>query len=145
MIRIPYYETSNFALSNFSAHKIVFDAVEYPTVEHAFHAQKFSDETLRMQIRSCGSPLEAWTLARELKARRRNDWNNVKVGILTELIRAKIQQHTEVKDALLATGTEEIIEINPNDAFWGNGKDGTGLNHTGKILMLFRDELVAEL
>lgn len=141
MVNIPYYETSNFVFSNFSAHQVNYKGISYPTVEHAFHAQKFEDKNLQNQIRDCGSPLEAWSLARELKPQRRSDWNDVKVAILTELVREKISQHQEVKDALLATGKDEIIEVNPNDDFWGSGVDGNGQNQTGKLLMLIRSEL----
>lgn len=143
MIAIPYYETSNFCFSNFSAHTVEFKGILFPTAEHAFHAQKFSEE-MREQIRSCGSPLAAWEMARELKPQRREDWNDVKVEILTDIIRSKVNQHQEVKDALLATGSEDIVEVNPNDDFWGNGADGNGQNHTGKILMKIRTELATQ-
>lgn len=140
-VNIPYYETSNFCFSNFSAHSVVFDGQSYPTVEHAFHAQKFDDPTLVEQIKTCGSPLAAWELAQKLKPQRRSDWNEVKVGILADIVRAKVNQHVDVKKALLDTGEREIIEINPNDDFWGNGADGSGQNQTGKILMEIRSEL----
>jgi len=35
---------------------------------------------------------------------------------------------------------EQMIKI-PCDDFWGNGKDGKGQNHTGKILVRIRKEL----
>ncbi len=141
-IKIPYYETSNFCFSNFSAHAIKFKGAIYPTAEHAFHAQKFDDTNLREQIVKCGSPLDAWELARELKPQRRTDWDNVKVGILTNIIREKVRQYPEIETALRETGDKEIVELNNNDDFWGTGADGKGQNNTGKILMTVRDELV---
>jgi ribA/ribD-fused uncharacterized protein len=143
MITIPYYETSNFCFSNFSAHAVEFNGIKYPTAEHAFHAQKFSNKEVCERIRNCGSPLAAWELAHELKPQRRQDWDDVKVEILTEIVRSKVSQHPEVKNALLATGSEDIVEVNPNDDFWGNGADGNGQNHTGKILMKIRKELAS--
>ena len=134
MITIPYYETSNFVFSNFSAHTVKVGGVQYPTVEHAFHAQKFDNEQLREQILHSGSPLAAWKLAHELKPQRRADWDSVKVAVLTDIIRAKVSQHSDVMSALLATGDEEIVEINPNDDFWGNGADGNGQNQNRKAL-----------
>lgn len=141
-VKIPYYETSGFCFSNFSAHAIEFQGVKYATAEHAFHAQKFDDTKLREEIVGCGSPLAAWELARKLKPQRRADWNDVKVGILTDIIREKVRQYPEVRTALEETGNREIIEVNENDDFWGTGADGNGQNHTGKILMKIRDELV---
>lgn len=141
MIKIPYYEASHFVFSNFSAHQVVYLDVTYPTAEHAFHAQKFVDADVRERIQQCGSPLEAWQLGTTLKDEQRPDWNEVKVSVLTDIVRQKAAQHSEVRDALIASGGEEILEVNPHDSFWGSGADGTGQNTTGKILMSIRDEL----
>lgn len=72
---------------------------------------------------------------------RRTDWDDVKVGILEDIIRRKAQQNPDVEEALLMSGDQIIAEVNPHDDFWGTGPDGNGLNHTGKILMKIRDEL----
>ena len=141
MIQIPFYETSGMVLSNFSAHRIEYEGVEYPTVEHAFHAQKFGEGSVKERITRAGSPLVAWELGRKYKPERRADWDDVKVGVLTELVRAKATQHDEVANALILTGEEEIVELNPDDSFWGTGPDGNGDNHMGKILMRIREEL----
>ncbi|AKM80189.1 TPA: DUF1768 domain-containing protein [Candidatus Saccharibacteria bacterium] len=141
MISIPYYETSYFIFHNFSAHAIKIDGVIYPTAEHAFHAQKFESEELRSRIVACPSPIAAFTLGKELKPQHRSDWNEVKVDVLTNIIRQKALQNPDVKEALLRTGVEEIVEVNPKDSFWGSGADGKGWNYTGKILMKIREEL----
>lgn len=140
-VKIPYYESSNFCFSNFSAHTVKYNGVTYPTAEHAYHAQKFFRKNLCDKIKQCGSPLEAWELARKFKPQRRIDWDDIKVEILTDIIRAKVDQHKEIKTSLLATGNREIIEINENDDFWGSGPDGNGQNNTGKIYMRIRSEL----
>ena len=62
---------------------------------------------------------------------------------LQSIILEKVKQHAEVRDALIATGDEEIVEENPDDDFWGTGKDGRGENQTGKILMRIRNELLS--
>lgn len=141
MVSIPYYETSNFVFSNFSAHSVRIDGLVYPTVEHAFHSQKFTNPKLREKLRQAESPLAAWQMARKYKDERRDDWDVVKLQILKDLIREKVSQHIEVRNALLATGEDLIIEQNPNDDFWGSGADGEGLNNMGKILMEIRSEL----
>ncbi|MBP9667895.1 NADAR family protein [Candidatus Saccharibacteria bacterium] len=140
-VKIPYYETSGFCLSNFSAHAIKYQGVVYQTAEHAFHAQKFDDTTLREQIINCGSPLMAWELGQKLKSKRRADWDDVKVDILSDILREKVKQYPEVKIALQATGTRKIIEVNEENDFWGCNADGKGQNNMGKILMKIRDEL----
>jgi len=143
MIKIPHYETSYFLFSNFSPHRVVYKGVSYPTLEHAFQAQKFLDEKTRNEIKDASSPLSAFKLGRKLSGKR-EDWSKIKLNIMYELLKEKVTQHDEVREILLNTGDEEIIEENPNDNFWGNGKDGKGENHMGKVLMRIRDELKAE-
>ncbi len=65
----------------------------------------------------------------------------MKVDVLTNIIHQKALQNPDVKEALLRTGGEEIVEVNPKDPFWGSGVDGNGWNYTGKILMKIREEL----
>lgn len=141
MIKIPYYENSYFALNNFSAHTIKYNGIFYPTAEHAFHGAKFDDEKIKEEIRNTTSPLEAFELGKKYKLLRKTNWNEIKVNILYEILKEKVKQHEEVKKVLLSTNEEEIVEDNPNDDFWGNGKDGSGQNQTGKILMKIRVEL----
>ena len=141
MITIPYYETSFFALHNFSANAIEIDGTTYPTAEHAFHALKFDDPRIREKIVNSSSPVTAFHLGKKYKPQRRADWDDIKVGVLEDIIRRKAQQNPDVKEALLLSGDEQIVELNENDGFWGSGADGKGMNHTGKILMKIRDEL----
>ena len=54
---------------------------------------------------------------------------------------AKFQTHADIRATLLATGNEEIIENAPGDFYWGCGKDGSGQNKLGEILMAVRDLL----
>lgn len=49
--------------------------------------------------------------------------------------RKKFETHLEIRDLLLGTGEEELIESAPNDYYWGCGKHGTGQNKLGHILM----------
>lgn len=139
MIKIPYYETSNFVFSNFSPHSLKMYGIVYPTVEHAFHAAKFEDEKIKDEIKNAISPLEAFKLGKRYKSLRKKDWDEIKVKTLYEILSEKVKQHEEVKAVLLATDNEEIIEDNPHDDYWGNGKDGKGQNQAGKILMKIRD------
>lgn len=75
--------------------------------------------------------------------KRRSDWQDVKVDIMTELVRAKADQNEDVKVCLIKTGNKHIVENSPWDTFWGCGKDGSGNNQMGKILMKIRDEILS--
>ena len=61
------------------------------------------------------------------------------------VVRAKFEQHAEIREVLLGTGDAEIIENAPGDYYWGIGSRGTGKNMLGIILMEVRAELRAEL
>lgn len=47
----------------------------------------------------------------------------------------KFSQHEDLKQKLLATGNRKIIEHTKNDNFFGDGGDGSGQNHLGRLLM----------
>lgn len=53
----------------------------------------------------------------------------------------KFETHRALRDLLLSTGHEEIVENAPGDYYWGCGADGTGKNMLGKILMEVREAL----
>jgi ribA/ribD-fused uncharacterized protein len=60
---------------------------------------------------------------------------------MLQACRAKFLAHNDVKELLLSTGDEELIENAANDYYWGCGRSGTGKNRLGEILMRVRDEL----
>jgi len=90
-------------------------------------------------IRNAESPREALRQGRNIRPR--SDWNEVKFGVMRKVIWAKFTQHESLKQLLLSTGEEELIEDSPIDRVWGCGKDGTGANWLGKILMETREKI----
>lgn len=77
------------------------------------------------------------------KVKLRPDWDNVKVHIMTNLIRKKFYKEP-FRSQLIATGSQEIIEGNDwGDHFWGVCM-GFGENQLGKILMRIRNEIKEE-
>jgi ribA/ribD-fused uncharacterized protein len=132
--------------SPFSAHQIELDGVLYPTVEHAYHCQRYEDTYIREEIRQARSPMLAWEVSQRNKSRQRRDFNETKVQVMESLCRMKMEQHTDVREALIASGSQRIVKhivSGPSvDGFWDDGTDGTGRNETGKIWMRLRDELM---
>ena len=62
-------------------------------------------------IRQARGPLEAGRLARETyQAARDPDWGSKKVDVVEEILRAKLAQHSEAREALQKSGHEEIVE-----------------------------------
>ncbi|GAG79482.1 unnamed protein product, partial [marine sediment metagenome] len=68
----------------------------------------------------------------------RDDWEDVKLDIMIKLVKAKFDQHEYLRKLLLQTDNKKLIEASPRDYFWGEGKDKTGKNYLGRILMNLR-------
>lgn len=139
-----YWFSSAFdPLNNWSAHAVKLWDMHFPTVEHGYHYRKFA-ETLpdvAALVVAAPSPWAAMQIERQHSEHRRRDWQNVKVEIMLQLVRAKAAQHEDVRECLMATGTKHIYENSPWDDFWGCGADGAGKNQMGEILMRVRDEI----
>lgn len=146
-IPILFYGTKDHygCFSNFSAHWIKLDGKSWPTTEHYFQAQKFVGTEHEDKIRGAASPKNAATMGRERKRPLRADWELVKDGVMRRAVRAKFEQHEEIRQILLDTGDAEIIENAPGDYYWGIGTRGDGKNMLGIILMEVREELRAEV
>jgi N-glycosidase YbiA len=127
--------------SNFSNHPIEINGRVYPTVEHFYQAMKFRDFEYAEKIRRASSPMEAKRLGRTRKLTVRDDWEQNKVDVMRQAIREKFRLNTQLRDILLSTGDEELIEAAPYDEFWGSGRTGEGQNWLGRILMEVRSEL----
>jgi N-glycosidase YbiA len=127
--------------SNFSAHGFELDGKYWPTSEHYFQAQKFAGTPYAEQTRLAKSPTIAARLGRSRKYPIRSDWEQVKDDIMRQAVRRKFDAHPDIRETLLATGDNPIIENAPGDYYWGCGKDGTGRNMLGIILMETRAAL----
>lgn len=122
-------------LSNFYRAKVQLGQLYFPSVENAYHAAKTINVKERAQFIYC-SAKRAKQLGRKITLR--NDWANIKLQIMENLVLQKFTHHLVLKNKLLNTGNVELIEGNWwNDTFWGVCK-GQGENHLGKILMKVR-------
>ena len=128
--------------SNFSSYGIEVDGDWWPTVEHYFQAQKFHDVDYQERIRGAGTAKLASDLGRNRKILIRSDWELEKNNIMHNAVLIKFITHKKLQALLLSTGDQNIIENAPGDYYWGCGKDGSGCNHLGKILMNIREQLL---
>lgn len=141
-----FYEQDFYVLSNFSAFTLEWRNLRFDTSEAAYHYEKFIDGSARANVIAnailrARSAHDAFKLAEENKARRRPDWDGVKVGIMGSILRAKAAQHEYVRRKLLATGERELIENSWRDSFWGWGPNRDGKNMLGRLWMEIRGEL----
>src|SRR5262245_10519381 len=127
---IRFYSTKDAygEFSNFAAFAIEIDGRVWPTSEHYFQAQKFFGTEHQELIRSTPSPMVVAKIGRDRKRPLRPDWEQVKDSIMLKAVSAKFNQHPQLARMLVATGDAEIVEHTVNDAYWGDGGDGKGLN-----------------
>ena len=122
-------------LSNFYPALVYYNAVMYPTVEHAYQAAKYLDAERRMFVRAAETPREAKRRGRLFAIR--NDWEAVKVNVMHGLLLRKFAIEP-LRSSLLQTGSAELVEGNTwGDQFWGVC-NGRGSNQLGKLLMAVR-------
>jgi N-glycosidase YbiA len=117
------------------------DKLWWNTTEHYFQAQKFVGTPYLEQVRSVSTPKDAAVLGRKRSSPLRSDWEQVKDEIMFKAVSCKFQVHLDIREILLGTGDEEIVENAPHDYYWGCGKDGTGRNQLGLTLMRVREIL----
>lgn len=143
---INFYSTKEAygEFSNFAAFPIELDGQTWPTSEHYFQAQKFPGTEHAEAIRLERSPMIAARMGRDRRKPLRPDWDTVKDDLMRVAVRAKFRQHPALRELLLSTGDALLVEHTTNDAYWGDGGDGSGRNMLGRILMEVRDELRKE-
>lgn len=130
-------------LSNFHESSLTYGGHRFPTAEHAYQARKaYRQEALFHQIKDADTPGEAKKLG--YRARLPQDWDEAKVGFMTEIVTAKFCQNAHLARRLMETRSARnslIVELNGwGDTYWGAGEDtGEGENHLGRILMGLRD------
>ncbi|MBQ9433976.1 MAG: NADAR family protein [Synergistaceae bacterium] len=134
---IDDFEGAYEFLSNFHESPVMYDGIQYGSSEAAFQAAKTLDIDERRSIAKL-SPDEAKHAGRSLTLR--NDWENVKVSIMEEVLRAKFTHHPELLQKLLATEKALLVEGNDwLDTFWGFDVNlGYGANMLGQLLMKIR-------
>ncbi|WP_067812516.1 NADAR family protein [Actinomadura kijaniata] len=133
----PMYPESHGLRNEFPA-PITVDGTTYPTVEHAYWALSTTDEALAERVRA-GDSAAARDLAAEGPSR--PGWDDVRLAVMTELLRTKFDQHPDLADVLLATGDGRIHYASAPSPFWGTGEEGR--NWIGRLLELVRSELQA--
>ena len=139
--QIFFYEHEFYVFSNFSSFKLEWKGYDWMTSEHAYHSEKFSDVEIIEKLKNARSAHEAMEVAYANKDKYRKDWGDVKLGIMKDILRAKVAQHPYVKKKLLQSGDKELVEDSWRDDFWGWGPNKDGKNHLGKLWMEIRNEL----
>lgn len=161
-----FFEFSNF----YTKSPFVLDGKKWSSSEHYYQAAKWEHEPdYQALIIECDIPLKAFKMSKQRKLvsyhvnlvinkktnkmkvndaitlhknlKPRSDWQEIKINVMRKALKAKFEQNPKLKALLKSTGNSEIIEGSPYDYFWGEGKEKTGKNVLGKLLMELRNIL----
>lgn len=145
MIKFSRSNGTYYCFSNFYITSVMFDGIIYGSSEAAWQAQKTLDLEDRKKF-ATESPSEAKKHGRRVQLR--PDWEEVKYDLMVQVLTAKFNQHDDLKQILLLTGDEELIENTTgwHDNIWGNCDctkcaNKVGQNLLGKALMQVRESL----
>jgi ribA/ribD-fused uncharacterized protein len=124
---------------------MIFEGSEYPTAEHAYQAGKARKKQVREWILNAPSPslaamaahgLYSWDVV--------SNWAEIKYDRMRRVLRAKFQQHEDLRELLLSTADARLVEAgrvdNAVNRTWGE-VNGRGQNMLGVLLMELRVEL----
>ncbi len=139
-------------MSNWSAHGVSENGVDFATAEHYMmwrKAMAMGDEKTAAKILVSKTPGDAKKLGRSVKPWDEAKWLQIRSEVMEAALRLKTQQHAQIKKSLLQTGDACLAEASPFDAVWGigcsedNAKEGEwrGMNLLGKAWMRVRSEL----
>ena len=130
------------AFSNLYPRPIEFEGRIFPTSEHAYQAGKAQKPAVREWILSAPTPALAAMAAHGLYVWDVvPDWAKIKFDRMRAVLRAKFDQHADLKELLMSTGNARLVEAgtvnNAVNRLWGE-VDGKGENMLGVMLMELR-------
>ncbi len=139
-------------MGNMAPYPIEYGGEIWRTSEALFQSLRYDDESIKEIIRLEKSPMGAKMKAKKFRAKMvvvpmsDKDVENMRM-----CVRLKIEQHSGLKRALLATKDSPIYENigkrnGERHKFWGakkiNEDEADGINMMGKILKDLRDEFM---
>jgi len=144
--KIHFYspeEVDSGWLCNYSNHPIELENSTWKTVEHYYQSKKFDDLKIIEELNNFDDPDKVRLKAKSYSDKKNPLWHNIKFDVMKKAVKAKFDQHLNLRDKLINTIGFELIENSPDDLFWGIGVERNGENNMGKILMDIREELFA--
>lgn len=145
MIKFSRTNTKYGCFSNFFVCPVEYEGITYPNSECAWQSLKTFDEETRKKFATY-TAAGAKKMGRKLPLRA--DWEEVKYPLMVEVCYAKFSQNEDLKEILLSTGDQILVENTTawHDNVWGNCEckkcqDKVGKNLLGKVLMEIRGQL----
>ena len=117
-------DEENGYLSNWYRSEFTLNGVRYSSLEQYMMHQKalcFGDSDSAAKILAADDPGRVKALGRGVAGYDNHVWNGVRQIIVYEGLLAKFSQNADLKEKLLATGSDTLAECAVNDTIWGIG------------------------
>lgn len=148
---------SKACLSQWFPSPFAIDGLRYATAEHwmmAGKARLFDDADALAKVLASDDPDAAKAAGRAVRGFDEARWRAHRFDLIVAGNLAKFSQHPALRDFLLSTGDQVLVEASPVDAIWGIGlaaddprahdpAQWPGLNLLGFALMAVRERLGA--
>ena len=105
-------------LASYSNYGFFKDGIFWKTIEHYYQAHKFEDQKIIEKIINAETPKVASEIGRDRSYPIKENWEEIKVGIMFDAVFAKFMAHPDLAKKLIDTGNEEIIEETVKEDFW---------------------------
>ncbi|AYJ73253.1 hypothetical protein HOU41_gp091 [Proteus phage Stubb] len=141
-------EESIFSNFHFCKRGVEYLGDTYPSSEHAYVSAKalyFGDMTTHTKVMGASTalhPAEIKKLGRVIGGFDKESWDNVKYGIMKDILISKFTRDQDLQDELLSLSRSRLfVEANPFDSEWGCGLSlgsadlGTPSKHKGRNLL----------
>lgn len=117
----------------------------------AWKAIVFNDEDTLRKIMKSDNPAEQKALGRKVKNFDSEMWNSMAKGVVRIGNILKFKQNSDLREYMMSTGTDTIVEASPYDRIWGIGlseddpraqsrSTWRGLNWLGEVLTMVKSE-----
>lgn len=104
--------------------KIKKTNIVVPTSEHSLMLQKasvFGDFETFLKITCTDSPKDAKMLGRQVCNFQPEVWDQIKYQACVLACKSKFTSNPRLREFLISTGDEELVECSPTDKIWGIG------------------------
>ncbi len=132
-------------LANYSNHGFWKNGVFYKTVEHYYQSEKFDNPEVKQRIIDAETPKDASNIGRDRGNARANMFTARKIQIMYQGVLEKFRQNRDIAYKLIETRNEMIAEATVDEYYWGIGKDKSGVNIFGNILVHVRERIKREI
>ncbi len=131
-------------LANYSDYGFYKDGIFYKTVEHFYQSEKYDELDIKAKIIRAKTAKEAAAIGRDRNNTRIPNFKLIKKNVMLDGVLEKFRQNEEIQNKLIETRNEIIVEKTVDEYYWGVGKDYSGANNFGRILMRARSILKEE-